>query len=355
MRKLLVLVLALLAVVLVPAARAAVPPDGVPLCGVEGAGEAVDDGVLQVATLNVLHAETDEGDESLAARLPLLAEAIVESGADIVGGQELTRNEEHGIVAQRLAGLVAAATGEAWSWCWSRSNPHLPGTPDVQPGGGNPVDDQMAAFGNLPDPGDFSEGLAILSRYEIDESRFRRLPPRSYEAVACVDPDPFCRLAAAFDSRQVLWARVATPAGDVDMFTTHLAHGLTPLSDTTKLVQAQAAVDITEEWATDGPLPDFLVGDFNSAPGGAVHQEVVGADFVDTYSGSETSGGPPDGQEVYSPSPTREMRERIDYVFARGDVTVVESRRIADVPLLLDDGRYLWPSDHYGFVTHVLA
>ena len=352
--------LLLLVAVSVPAARGDdAPTDGTPLCGVEepppGTPVRADDGALSVATLNVLHAETDEGDESLAARLPLLAGAIVEAGADIVGAQEVTRNEEHGIVAQRLASLVAAATGEAWSWCWSRSNPHLPGTPDVQDGGGNPLDDQMAAFGNFPDEGDFSEGLAILSRHELEESRFRRLPPRSYEAVACVDPDPFCRLAAAFDSRQVLWARVVTPAGDVDMFTTHLAHGLTPLSDTTKLLQAQAAVAITEEWATEGPLPDFLVGDFNSAPGSAVHQEVVGAGFVDTYTGDETSGGPPDGQEVWSPSPERPMSERIDYVFARGAVTVLDSRRIADVPLLQPDGRYLWPSDHYGFVTTVLA
>ena len=115
-----------------PSAAAPGPLDGTPLCGEAGEGVAIDDGELRVATFNVLHSETDEGDASLGARLPLLAGAIAGSGADVVGLQEVTRNEPHGVVAQRLAGLVAERTGEPWSWCWSRSNPHVPGTPDIQ-------------------------------------------------------------------------------------------------------------------------------------------------------------------------------------------------------------------------------
>lgn len=353
--------------------------DGTPRCGIEGAEGAsppADDGELRIATYNLLHSETDDGDVSLGPRLPLLAQAIVDSGADIAGIQEATSNLEydaaaeapqrHGLVAQRLAAELAARTGEAWSWCFSRSNPHMPGTPDLNVGGGNPLDDLAAQNGNLPDPGDFAEGLAIVTRYSIAESRFRRLPPRSYEAPACVTPDPICRLDAIFDSRQVLWARVSTPTGSVDTFTTHLAHHLTPLSDTTKLLQAQAAVTITEEWATDDALPDVLLGDFNSEPGSAAMAATATAGFVDTYDAAGgvecvepgaagCSGGPADGDEVWTDIAARPMVERIDYVLARAPagcaLTVPASRRFGDTPAPLDDGQFLWPSDHYAFVS----
>jgi hypothetical protein len=168
---------------------------------------------LKVGTSNLLHSDTDESDRSLQARLPLEALAIAESGLDVVGVQEAARNEKldraneypqkHGFVVMRLAELLARLTGQPWEWCWSLSNPHVPGTPDISPGGGNPLDDQAAATGNTPDPGDFREGLGILTRFHIDKARFRRMLPRSYEAAACTDGDPFCSLAAAFDSRQV--------------------------------------------------------------------------------------------------------------------------------------------------------
>lgn len=370
------------------------PTDGAPLCGVAQAppptavsavsvevilGDTVPivDDELRVATFNLLHSLTPEADESLGARLPLLAGAIVDSGADIVGAQEVTRNVEldplaespqkHGLVAERLAETVAGLTGEDWHWCWSLSNPHVPLSPDVGPGGGNPLDTAAAANGNFPDSGDFSEGLAIFSRYPIVEQRFRRLPPRSFEAPACTNLDPFCRLDALFDSRQVLWGRVATPGGDVDMFTTHLAHTLTELSDTTRLLQVQQALAITSEWATAGTTPDFLVGDFNSTPDSAVLAATSEAGFVDTYeaaSGPECdtavgdpgcSAGPTEGEEVYTPTATRKMSERIDYVLARPPsgctLEVTASEAIGDVPAQLNPTTWLWPSDHLGFVS----
>lgn len=390
-------VVALVAVALVaPSAQAQLPlplpplplplpavlPDGVPLCGVEQPGAGVtpapDDGALRVATLNVLHSETDEGDLSLGDRLPLLADAIAASAADVVGAQEVTRNvgfdaaneypQKHGLVVQRLAAAVAARTGQPWSWCWSQSNPHVPLTPDVDVGGGNPLDHLAAANGNLPDPGDFSEGLAILTRHPITKARFRRLPPRSYEAPACLDGNPLCPLDAIFDSRQVLWARVGTSSGPLDMFTTHLAHHLTALSDQTKLLQAQEALKITQEWAAADATPDLLVGDFNSAPDGAVHQAMAGGAFVDTYraaggvecgpgGGPGCSGGPPSGNEVYSPTAARPMSERIDYVWARPpagcSMHVPASQQVGTAPAMLADGRFLWPSDHLGFVSEL--
>src|SRR5688500_18542172 len=63
-----------------PSGRAApalpiTPLDGTPLCGKEappvGAKATADDKALRVATFNVLHSETDDGDVSLGDRLPL--------------------------------------------------------------------------------------------------------------------------------------------------------------------------------------------------------------------------------------------------------------------------------------------
>jgi endonuclease/exonuclease/phosphatase family metal-dependent hydrolase len=363
-----------------PTALPMLLPDGVPLCGVEqpasGVAPAPDDGVLRIATFNVLHSETTEGDVSLGDRLPLLAGAISASGADVVGAQEVTRNlgfdaaneypQRHGLVAQRLAAAIAARTGEAWSWCWSQSNPHVPLTPDIDVGGGNPLDRLAAANGNLPDPGDFSEGLAIITRHPITGSRFRRLLPRSYEAAACIDGNPLCPLDATFDSRQVLWARINTTSGPLDMFTTHLAHHLTALSDQTKLLQARQALAITQEWATADATPDVLVGDFNSVPDGAVHQALIAGGFIDTYraaggvecapeGGPGCSGDPPPGSEVYTAASSRPMTERIDYVWARPTagciLRVPASQQIGTAPAALADGRFLWPSDHLGFVS----
>ena len=377
-----------LAVVALPAATARTAPggvagsplDGTPLCGVESpAGDAApvpDDGVLRVATFNVLHSLTDDGDVSLGERIPLLADELAGSGADIVGAQEVTRNvtydataeapQKHGLVAPRLAAAIAARTGVSWQWCWSLSNPHVPLTPDLAPGGGNPLDTQAAAMGNFPDPGDFSEGLAILTRFELGANRFRRLPPRSFEAPGCTSGDPFCPFDALFDSRQVLWARVVTPDGGVDMFTTHLAHTLTALSDTTRLLQVREALAITAEWSADDELPDFLVGDFNSTPDSAVMAATEDAGFVDTYGASGApdcddpgdlgcSGGPTDGKEVFSATPDRAMSERIDYVLARPPagctLEVTDSRVLGAESTPRTDGRFMWPSDHLGFVS----
>jgi|GEM_PF-2963101 len=358
-----------------------IPLDGEPLCGVEGPETPfptpADDGVLRVAQYNVLHSETDDGDQSLAPRLPLLVDVMVASGADIVGLEEVTRNlelepadeypQKHGLVAQRLADLMAQRTGEPWSWCWSLSNPHVPLTPDEFVGGGNPLDQQAAQMGNFPDEGDFSEGLAILSRFPISESVFRRLLPRSYETVGCVDLDPFCPLDAIFDSRQVLFGRVETPGGGLDFFVTHLAHHLTELSTTTQTLQAQQIVGIIDEFVTaDTTTPDVLVGDLNSVPGSEAIGAVMAAGYVDAWSafgGAECvqagdggcSGGPPAGEEVWTASPSRAMSERIDYVFVRPpagcSLRIVDAARIGEASVPDGERGMLWPSDHDGFVV----
>lgn len=352
--------------------------DGTPLCGVAAPAGSVKfrgrSQKLKVATFNVLHSETDEGDESLGARLPLAAQNIVAADVDVVGMQEVTFNEtfdpaaeypqKHGFVAKRLAEELAARTGHQWEYCWSQSNPHVPLTPDVDEGGGNPLDDQAASRANFPEAGDFREGLAIVSRLDIVATKFRRMLPRSYEAAACTDGDPFCNLAAAMDSRQVLWANIQRPdLTRFDFFTTHIAHGLTALSDTTKLLQVHQAIDLMREWSTPDAWPDFLAGDFNSSYDTDRYETLVANGFVDTYlagGGTECvapgdascSGGPVGDSESYTAGPTRTMSSRIDYVWALPpagcDLHASAADTVGHTPAQMPDGRWLWASDHLG-------
>jgi endonuclease/exonuclease/phosphatase family metal-dependent hydrolase len=368
------------------------PGDGVPLCGVAtpdpGVAAQTDDGKLRVASFNLLHSQTAEGDETLEARVPLLADALVASGADVIGSQEvaaddhkLTDPRERFEVVTALAGEMADRTGTDWEWCWSQSNPHVPGEPDLNEGGGGPLSEVVSSQGGQP--GEFREGLAVLSRFDITASRFRRLTPRSYEAPACLlndtsDPEALlfgCALPAFFDSRQVLWARIDVPGADdddLDLFTTHVAHGLTELSDTTKALQVQLALQTIEAWATpDASTPDFLVGDFNTTPDpgvdGSPYQAVIDEGFTDTYRNAPAAvecsapgvggctGGPVGGTEVYSATDRRAMSERIDYIFARQPqgcaLRVQWSQVIGDQATQLSDGRWLWPSDHNGVAS----
>lgn len=369
------------------------PGDGAPVCGVADPAQGVptqsDDGTLRVASFNLLHSQTSEGDETLEERVPLLADALVASGADVVGAQEVAiDNSKNDVsrsrfeVVKELAREMADRTGAEWEWCWSQSNPRFPGEPDLNDGGGGPLSDGVSAEGGQP--GEFREGLAILSRYDITASRFRRLTPRTYEAPACPlnegpsDPEDLlfgCALAAVFDSRQVLWARVDTPGADgddLDLFTTHIAHGLTELSDETKMFQIQTALHIVDEWATvDASTSDFLVGDFNTRPKVVEdrdrYETVLRAGFIDTYIEGPTArectapgvggctGDPVGGTEVYSDTNRRAMSVRIDYVFARPpqdcDLRVQWSQVIGDRATKRPDGRWLWPSDHNGLIS----
>ena len=365
-----VAVLGLLGLATVPGrAEGGLPTDGTPLCKTVGSGPAEDDGELKVGTFNLLHAQSSDGNESLLARLPLQAEAIIGADADIVGLQEVHADDERGNIAELLAGELSARTGEAWHWCWSYSNPHFPLTPEVLPM--NPLDDAMVTGSGLAGQGEFREGVGVVSRYPVAEKRFRRLAPRSYEAPACVanTSDPLCAPAAVFDSRQVLWALIEAPGRDVDLFTSHIAHGLTPLSDVTKRVHVEQSLAVIDEWSSDDDLR-FFVGDFNSEPGSDRYQAVVDAGFLDTYEASgalecdpETglggcTGGPDEGKEAFGDNRHRRMHGRIDYVWVkppgRCTATASGSEVIGEKATRLPppDRRWLWPSDHLGVVSH---
>jgi endonuclease/exonuclease/phosphatase family metal-dependent hydrolase len=352
--------------------------DGTPLCGVARPGAGTEasathgprpGNAVRIASFNILHSQGDQRN-LLGERIPLIVDALVDSDADAAGLQEVTGRFPTGgagadgeYVAAQVAKGLAARFGERWEWCWFASNPHFPLEPDLAAGGGGlPLSDVMAQV-NPGNPG-FREGLAIVSRYDIVRVRERRLLPRSYEA-------PFCDLAAAvanplgcpaesvFDSRQLLWAEIAGPSGRFDLFTTHIAHELTPASPYTKLLQVKQILHTIDHWA-DPATPTFLVGDFNSVEGGGGeptdrHAAVVAAGFTDTFRAFTAAPGSTGGQEIVTADPSPTADGRIDYVFARSScgVAVHDSEVFADTPTLRSDGSWLWPSDHLAIVSEV--
>jgi endonuclease/exonuclease/phosphatase family metal-dependent hydrolase len=339
-----------------PARAEPLPTDGQPECGTEGSVPAdVPASKLRIATFNVLHTQDDVGEQTLETRVPLLVQALADARIDVAGLQEVAKTTNHGSVAQRIAQGLAATTGVRWHWCWFQSNPHFPGEPDLQPGGGGgPLTELMATQARAGEAR-FAEGVAVISRLPITSSSVRRMPPRTYEAPFCVPPDPLaCNAAAAFDARTVLHARVAGPQGPLDLYTTHVAHGLTPLSDTTKLLYANLALRYVDETAGADSTPDLLVGDFNSLEGSAVHNAVTAAGYLDTFRAANPDDpGLTGGQDPVAAEST--VDGRIDYVFARPGgcgLAVKSSEVIGDAPAQVDGG-WVWPSDHYGVVSEL--
>ena len=340
--------------------------DGTPVCGVEGSGaprRLQPGAMVRTGTYNVLHSQGEQEEWNLTKRLPQIVDAMEAADAHVWGLQEVTNNSTHGLIAQKIAQGLAERTGRPWEWCWFLSNPHAPGEPDVNEGGGGPLSDAMAEYSNFPAEGDFREGVAVVTSLDITEARSRRLPPRAYEAPACVPPNPLgCNLPAVFDSRQLLWTRLdAGPAGGMDFFTTHLAHGLTELSDVTKRVQVEAALATIDQWATPDALPDVFVGDFNSTSADDRYATVVDSGYVDAYLAAgrtECDPGTHEGctssqQEITETSEPTTTR-RIDFVFARPGTCGLLSRAASVIgtnAVQQDDGRWLWPSDHLGVIA----
>jgi endonuclease/exonuclease/phosphatase family metal-dependent hydrolase len=398
-RSVIVAILGLTAVAFAPAKASLLPTGGGPKCAAEQppAGSTIvpDDGVIKVANLNVLHGLIEEPpayptSSTLNVRTSLAASEIAQAGVDIVGMEEVsviqgsTLDPNHPPeVAKAFAQRVAKDTGTTWYWCWFLANPHFPVEPDLQPGGGGPISDTEATlvsqFTGAPYQS-FKEGLAIISRYPITDSEGLHLPGRiPVEAALCpfgsdgiTDPQyvvdnigdvPSCIETVLFETRAALWARMDTPLGAIDLTTTHLAHGITAGSDLSSLQQAAVALAFSDarSQAAGAPAQRFFTCDCNSQPEDDV--PVIGyiesQGWVNTLPGGcSTNGictGGPD--QIVTPTPTKVMDERIDYVFARAGQCTKDPGLFVNTPLApgaVIDGLtnptngYLWPSDHFG-------
>lgn len=348
-----------------PVARGQTPvQDGPPICGLEaGTGPiATDDGTLRVGTYNVLHTQGEYDDETLDRRVELIVEALADSETDVVGLQEVVRSANHGNVAQRIAAGLAARTGQDWSWCFNQSNPHVPGEPDSGPGGiGGPASQVIAGAARAGDS-PWAEGVAVVSRLPISDQATHRLPPRTAEAPVCQaeqPDDPLAFATCAFDTRQILWARVGTGCGEMDFVSTHLANDESSISEQSRLLQITDALAQIDQLASVDAAPDVLVGDLNTLEGSPVWQAAIDAGFVDGFrAASPDEPGFTSSQEIDAPSAT--VEQRIDYVLARPGSTPLAP---ADAEILGDESSpfqgsggqtVVWPSDHYGVALTLL-
>jgi hypothetical protein len=177
-----------------------------PLCGgttANGAPTLPSSSGPRVASYNMLHGLTAEGDRTLEARLAIDVSELATSRVDVVGVQEAEESTKHGLVIARLAAGLASRTHESWYWCWFRTEPHLNGTPDTRRGGGSDFSDQLAKHYNSNES-KWYEGAAVLSRWPIVASAVHRLPGE----------DPAKRLRSDCPSRSTTrrrsWSATAT-------------------------------------------------------------------------------------------------------------------------------------------------
>lgn len=269
---------------------------------------------LIVLSLNVLHGGPWSGfagdGQQLGRRMDLIADELAALRPDVVALQEVAVSRRLGNVPERLArrlGLYYV---------------YAPATTRIF---GDGVLSRLV-IGGLG----FREGPAILSRFPIVEWDVSGLP----------------RCEHVLDPRVLLRARLDTPWGPIDVFSTHISRDECQARRVTALVGQRR-----------NGLPSILMGDFNlgeTSPAIRAMTEETG--FVDVYRRANpgvlgaTARQPIDAAEPMA-------RRRIDYIFlvpgleVRG--RVLRSRVVLDAPHRLADGRTLWPSDHYGVLAEL--
>ena len=270
---------------------------------------------LRVVTYNLLHGGPmsgfmDDGSH-LEARLDMAIQELKALDPDIIALQEASQSRRHGNVPDRIAHelgfsvVFAPATDRIF---------HLA-----------PLDALIITLMG------FKEGPAILSRFPIVASEIFDLP----------------RCRRRFEPRILLRAEIAAPAGQLQIFSTHLARNdECQLERVGEIVRTQRG-----SWAT------VLMGDFNTPDTSEVFAGLrAEAGFVDVFrSANPDKQGPTVWQRIDVEPPT--VSRRVDFIFlSNGRETtarVRSSRIVLDRPGTLPGGAVLWPSDHYGVYAEV--
>jgi endonuclease/exonuclease/phosphatase family metal-dependent hydrolase len=325
-----------------------------PLCGTTGVAFRPVAGAttvtpLRIASYNMLHGLTSEGDRTLEARLATDVDELAASQVDVVGIQEAEESAKHGRVIERLANKLAVRTQRTWYWCWFRTEPHLNGTPDTRSGGGSALSDLLAAHYN-PNESKWYEGAAVLSRYPIVASAVHRLPGEDVAQrllTDCQPPrfsgDPTCVPDIVLEPRAAVWTRIATPFGTVSFTSTHTSGNWEQSRDLARWVNQRSRADKSA----------FLVCDCNSTPSTRAQHAIRAHGWVDVYAQLRSDGGPTSDQDIGATRPT--TTHRIDYVFERPSSALRASAvtRFMNVPQpsTLEQSGWLWPSDHFGVLA----
>jgi endonuclease/exonuclease/phosphatase family metal-dependent hydrolase len=249
------------------------------------------------------------------ARRAAIAATLAELAPDLCGLQEVWGGE-----AGNLAAELADQLG--MHWCWAGRPP---------PAGRQREHGAELRFGN-----------AVLSRWPITAHAELPLPGRG----------GLQRLA--------LHARVAAPAGDLPMFTTHLSHQLG--GSALRLAQVRAVAGFVAEHAAGAGFPPVLTGDLNAEPasdelrllGGLLTEPAVpGQVLLDAwrFAGPGEPGLTWDHRNPHlADDPTPDAR--IDYILVglprRGAGRVRSAGLAGNAPVA-----GVWPSDHFAVVAEL--
>jgi len=269
---------------------------------------------LRVVTFNLLHGGATSGftgnDHALERRLAIVSRELRALDPDVVALQESSIGRARGNVAARLAAELGFQYVHATTT--SRATPFA-------------LLNRLAAFVM-----DFSEGPAILSRFPIVATEVHDLR----HCTKWLDP------------RVMLRAEIVTPAGAIDVFSTHTS------ADECQVDRVRAIL-----LAARGARPALVMGDLNTAEWSpALRRLTEGERVVDVFrAANPEAAGPTTWQRIDGESPT--ARRRVDYILmlrgGRVPGVVRDSRVVLDVPERRADGTVLWPSDHYGVFARV--
>jgi len=168
----------------------------------------------------------------------------------------------------------------------------------------------------------FEEGEAILSVYPLKSISFTELQPQ----------------AGYFQHRIVLHAIASTPAGDLDLFVTHLSG-----EDAIGLGQVESLMTFADQ--EKGPA--ILAGDFNALESSPqiISLSKTWMDAYRTIHPFDT--GYTSSVDNLHAGPDETLERRIDYIFVSPNLRLLDAGRFADHPFAVEDA-WLWVSDHIG-------
>jgi endonuclease/exonuclease/phosphatase family metal-dependent hydrolase len=273
------------------------------------AGVAAADAPLRVVGFNLYHGGVTSvrwGDgDLLEQRVLMVSTQLAQIGADVVGVQEASVGGDRGDVAGRIAAeLGFRRVWAAAGWRWA---PWLART----------------ALG-------FEEGPAVLSRFPIVSS----------------DATPLAACGLAY-RRMVVCARVAAPAGPVDVCSAH--------TSASRCEHRSLVAVLRRRYAS---VPLVLLGDLNAGPDArGIRALVRKLGLVDAF--ATANPGAPGFTVRQSPRESRPTASRrVDYVLVRpaqvGTLRVAASWIVLRTPDRGPDLRMLWPSDHYGVLADLV-
>src|SRR5262245_4985293 len=219
--------------------------------------------VLCFVTLNLLHGGPLSGwtgrDSHLEARLDLVTEALQALAPDVVAVQEASWSRHRGEVAARLAERLGL------NHVYAPSSMRVFGIPWLDRAGATVMD--------------FAEGPAVLSRFPIVRSETFKLPQCGWR----------------LDPRVLLVADLATPAGALRVFSTHISG---------HHCQAEAVAALVRE--RRGDTPGVLMGDFNAVESSpAITALTASAGVIDVFRAAHPDAT---GFTVYQPVMASERR-----------------------------------------------